>query len=198
MLRMGGMVVLMLLTLPRAALAAARCPSSSAGLVSRSAPPPPGALFSAQVRAHFKNSHSSAITIFWINFQGGEVQLELIQPGESAMRRTYPGHAFRSREVSTGMLLSEHRLSAAPKNQRLVITSCTPQPGALHQIPPPAGLTVLLHDQNAPCGPASRSEKWSCLRQSHHGGPTSLLRGFQLQDNLAANQDCAHRARVSC
>jgi hypothetical protein len=51
--------------------------------------------------ADFHNATSSAVEFSWIDFDGKDVPLQTLQPGQTIGQGTYPGHAFRARSSAT-------------------------------------------------------------------------------------------------
>jgi hypothetical protein len=71
--------------------------------------------------ADFHNATSSAVEFSWIGFDGKDVPLQTLQPGQTAGQGTFPGHAFRARLAATKESVALFIIGAEP-NQSFEIT----------------------------------------------------------------------------
>eukprot|EP00656_Telonema_subtile_P034163 TRINITY_DN38289_c0_g1_i1.p1 TRINITY_DN38289_c0_g1~~TRINITY_DN38289_c0_g1_i1.p1 ORF type:complete len:421 (+),score=63.86 TRINITY_DN38289_c0_g1_i1:113-1375(+) len=124
---------------------------------------------STSIGCRFRNVSPYPIDLYWISFDGKESQHEEIAPGSTVDRQSFPGHIFRSRQVDSGIMVSEYTVAKTPLTQSVEIYPCLEanEHGGSDYVFKPADVEItktLIHDQGAACEPAGKSSQWSCVR----------------------------------
>jgi len=112
------------------------------------------------VQVQFTNQAGVEVELTWVNFQGQEINPDILSPTSSVSHNTHVGHAFRVRYASNKDVIAEFSIA---KSGLLSIWPCGEPPA--QELTSPGRdkeFENLVHDQSAPCtGP---SGSWSCAR----------------------------------
>lgn len=130
-----------------------------------------------EVSLSVDNQSALPLKVFWVSFEGDEVENCEIESGGSIPVQTYSNHHFRIYGKATSgddsddddqlVLLKEHKVAETPKDAVLIVGDCDEIAAIFEKriASLDEQMRALAHDQAAPCLPQDDSSKWSCV---HH------------------------------
>ncbi|KAJ1461824.1 hypothetical protein M885DRAFT_611433 [Pelagophyceae sp. CCMP2097] len=176
----------------------AKCPAPSAKSQT---------LGEGKVDVSFDNTLGDELEVVWVDFQGGEVAQGAISPYGELQRSSFDGHVFRVYfPMADGgrVLIKEHLVQDPFSNgrrtraQAVQLTACA-EIAALVKTwektsKRAAEFEALFHDVSAPCAPAGKSSKWSCVK---YGGAAELAKRDPKLYGIQPNETHAKRAYLT-